>query len=250
MEQKALQESRSLLSGTTSKTNATSSYDNAIQQVDHKLEELDVLDAILKAEEDPYFFLTTFCYTLDQHDHDHPIKLFPSLDYIRFFAYEFINEKKLLVEKSRQMIVTWTFVALCLWDTMFHKGKLTFFQSKKEEDANALVDRAKFIYRHLPKLIQDKYPTKQPFTYMKLTFPFQESEIRATPQGPEQIRMHTSSNIFSDEMAFQEEARNAYAAAKPTIDGGGRFIGVSTANGKNFFYRLSHDLEGVYNPEK
>lgn len=129
---------------------------------------------------------------------------------------------------------------------MFHKGKLTFFQSKKEEDANALVDRAKFIYNYLPEFFKSAYPAKTPFTYMKLEFPTQFSLIRATPQGPDQIRMHTSSNIFSDELAFQEEAASAYAAAKPTIDGGGRFIGVSTVNGKNFFYRIAHDIEGAW----
>ena len=229
--------------------NETSSNDKISlekAQIEQQLKQIRFLKSLKLAEKDPYFFLTTFCYTIDQHDQDDPIKLFPKLDYIQVLCNEFLNNRLIIVEKSRQMTVTWTFVALCLWDTMYHKGKLTFFQSKKEEDANALVDRAKFIYTHLPEQIKAQYPAKQPFTYMKLTFPTQFSEIRATPQGAEQIRMHTSSNIFSDEMAFQDEAREAYSAAKPTIDGGGRFIGISTANGKNFFYRLGHDQEGAW----
>ncbi len=221
-----------------------------LAQIDQQIEQLDVLEAMARAEEDPYFYLTTFAYTLDPHDQTHPIKLFPKHPYIKLLCEEFLSNKLLLVEKSRQMTVTWTFVALCLWDAQFKKGRLVFFQSKKEEDANALVERAKFIYEHQPEYFKAKYPAKKPFTYMKLEFPTQFSMIRATPQGAEQIRMHTSSVIFSDEMAFQEGARDAYAAAKPTIDGGGRFIGVSTANGKNFFYRLSHDLEGAWSRDE
>lgn len=215
-------------------------------QIDKQIEQLDILDAQLLAKEDPFFFLTTFCYTLDPHDQNQPIKLFPKYDYIQYLCSQFKDHSLLLIEKSRQMVVTWTFVALCLWETMFNKGKLTFFQSKKEEDANALVDRAKFIYNHLPEFFKNQYPAKEPFTYMKLDFPTQFSSIRATPQGPDQIRMHTSSIIFADELAFMEEAASSYAAAKPTIDGGGKFVGVSTVNGKNFFYRLTHDLDGVW----
>ena len=42
--------------------------------------------------------------------------------------------------------------------------------------------------------------------------------------------------IFSDEMAFQADAEDAYTGALPTIKGGGRFTGVSSANPGFFHY--------------
>jgi len=53
--------------------------------------------------------------------------------------------------------------------------------------------------------------------------------------------MHTASGIFADEMAFQEQAEDAFTAARPTFLGGGRFTGVSTPNFRNFWYRMVYD---------
>jgi len=151
----------------------------------------------------------------------------------------------LLVEKSRQMLVTWVMIACHLWDAQFHQGRRIFFQSKKENDANALVDRAKHIYDsyppHIKPIIEALYPANKPMAYLKLEFGKNKSIIQGTPQGADVIRQYTASRIFSDEMAFQEKAEEAYIAAKPTIVGGGSFVGVSTPNFKNFFYLLAKD---------
>lgn len=50
----------------------------------------------------------------------------------------------------------------------------------------------------------------------------------------------------SDEMAFQERARETFIAMKPTLDGGGRFVGVSTPNGKEFFYSLFNNEDNGF----
>lgn len=140
------------------------------------------------------------------------------------------------------MLVTWLFVACHLWDSMFHDGRRIFFQSKKEKDANANVDRAKLIYQHLPEQMRMKHKAKEPMAYLKLEFPKQNSLIEGTPQGDSVLRQYTASRIFSDEMAFQEQAEEAFIAAKPTVTGGGSFIGVSSPNFKNFFYLAKSDL--------
>ncbi len=156
-------------------------------------------------------------------------------------ATHFLNEPLLLIEKSRQMMVTWIFVACHLWDAMFHEGRRIFFQSKKEHDANHLVDRAKFIYKRLPEVMKLKHPANEPMAYLKLEFGKQNSIIQGTPQGSNILRQYTASRVFSDEMAFQEKAEEAYIAAKPTLTGGGSFIGVSSPNFKEFFYLLKSD---------
>ncbi len=199
-----------------------------------------------KAKSDLHYYLENLVYTLDEHDKETPVKKFPGhMPYIYDLAELFLTEPLLLVEKSRQMRVTWTMVACHLWDAQFHQGRRIFFQSKKEADANEIVNRAKFIYEHYPepvkRLIHTHYPANTPMAYLKLEFGKQKSIIQGTPQGANVLRQFTASRIFSDEMAFQDKAEEAFIAAKPTLVGGGSFIGVSSPNFKNFFYLLAND---------
>lgn len=192
---------------------------------------------------DYWFFLTNAVYTLDQHDKENPIKRFPDKEYLKALSDLWFKESLLLVPKSRQMIITWLFVGLYLWEAMFHTGRLIFFQSKKEEDAvgdensgTGPLGRAKFIYSHLAPQLK----SRAEITYNKIKFLDTNSTIWAIPQGGDVIRQHTPSGILSDEMAFQFEAEKGFIAAKPALDKGARFTGVSSAN-PGYFQLLVED---------
>lgn len=196
---------------------------------------------------DPWYWLTHWVFTLDEHDRNVPIKQYPSQEYLKKALVDpWLKYDKLIVAKSRQMIATWTFVALYLHNTQFNVGRLNFFTSKKEEDADALVGRAEFIYGQQPKFLR---PYKMTRSFCKMEFPEIHSKIKGVPQGGDQLRMHTASGVFSDEMAFQTEAEDSYTAAKPTIEGGGRFTAVSSAF-PSFFQELFEDNTGVYVDEE
>lgn len=180
--------------------------------------------------------MTKYVYTLDPHDSEEPIKKFPDREYLKEILDIWDKEKLILIEKSRQMMMTWLCCALSLHEAQFNEGKYVFAQSKKEDDANVLLDRIKFIYHRQPDFLKQKTIE----TYCKLKFTNINSQIVGIPQGGDQIRMHTASRIFSDEMAFQPEAEDAFSAAKPCIDGGGAFVGVSTAN-PGFFAELTQE---------
>lgn len=150
-------------------------------------------------------------------------------------------------------MLSWIMVALYLWDTQFHKGRLTFFQSKKADDANDLVKRAKLIWDNEPKFLK-KYENNGEFkdlicnpqnqgqhVYGSFNLPDIHSEIRGIPEGGDVIRMHTASGILSDEMAFQPEAKLAFTAARPTLSAHGRWTGVSTAEDNTFFEDMVFD---------
>ena len=154
---------------------------------------------------DPWHWLTMWAYTVDSHDKKSPIKRFPKQKYLKRLTEIWLDEPLLLVPKSRQMMVSWLFCALYLWDTQFFPGRLNFFQSKKEEDADSLIRRSKFIYDQQPSFLRRFRANPSNLgkhTYCKLEFPEIQSMIRGIPQGGDQIRMHTSSGIFSDEMGF------------------------------------------------
>ena len=203
--------------------------------------------------QDPYHFLTHWAKTLDVHDKKNSVKTFPKKKYLEILVDLWLHNNLLLVPKSRQMMMSWVFTTLYLWDNQFHKGRLTFFQSKKADDADDLIKRAKFVWDNEPKFLKRYFDSGKFYelkcnpqhagqhTYGRMVFPDINSEIRGIPEGGDVIRMHTASGILSDEMGFQPEAKNAFTAAKPTISSQGRFTGVSTAEDNSFFYDMVFD---------
>lgn len=198
------------------------------------------------ARNDPLRFLEWFVFTLDQHDQEHPIKPFPAeRPHIEYMTRLWQSNRLLAVKKSRQLLMTWLFTALGLWDAMFHEGRLIIFQSKREEDAvgdetagDGLLGRAKFILNHVPcrEALLPWYIPK----YKKIEFPDNSSTIWAIPQGSNVIRQRTASGVLSDEAAFQDEFAHAYTAMVPCIRGGGWIVAVSSAH-PGFFERLHED---------
>ena len=201
-----------------------------------------IQDEEKRCREDLLYFLTKYVKSLDEHDTIDPIKPLPmDKQYLQDIAWLFINEKLLLIEKSRQMLVTWIITACCLWDAQFHEGRRIAIQSKKEQDANAILDRVKFIYRHEPDILKQAHRANEPMAYTRLEFGKQNSIIMAIPQGAEQLRQYTFSRVIVDEAAFQEQAEEGYIAMRPTLTGGGKLVMVSSPNFKNFFWRIRSD---------
>lgn len=199
---------------------------------------------IKKAKENPYFFLTEFCYTQDEHwSHkklESPFNLIPRKQYIQDICDIFQTEDLIAIEKTRQMMASWIMCALALWYTMFTEGRRTFIASKKEKDANALIDRIKIIYERLPQQLKDEYP-RDPEKYLETKWSKRSAVIQGIPQGPDQVRSYTSNLIIGDEASFQDQVEKMFEAAQPSIQGGGKFVLLSTPNGREFFWRICYD---------
>lgn len=202
---------------------------------------MDLLARYEAMRKDPWLFLEAV-FTRDEADSKNPIKRFPcDKEYIKLYTKIWMAEKKIAVPKSRRLLMSWTNIALYTWDAMFHVGRANAFVSKKEEDAADLVEKARFIVDHLDKeLIPKELVPKYEATFNKIRFPEIESQIRGFPQGADQLRQYTFSGLFFDEAAFWENAEDAYSAAVPTIDGGGRITVVSSC-GPGFFKRIVFD---------
>lgn len=207
----------------------------------------EILARYARYRQDPWLFLSECVYTHDEVDQDNPIKPYPShLKYLYFLVLMWSRKKKLAIPKSRRLTVSWTFISLALWDVIFHKGRSWAFVSKKEEDSKELVQRAKFIYDHiphekippslLPKLKRGEMQASPPV----MEFPEIYSKIMGFPSGGNQLRQRGFSGIFEDECAFWEDAEAAYASAEPTIKGGGHMVMVSTRY-PGFFKKIVYD---------
>ena len=206
------------------------------------------------ARRDTLEFLQRFAWTCDQHDRKHPLKPFPLRPHIVHVTKLWLNNRLLVVCKSRQMMMTWLFSALALWDAMMHRGRLIMLQSKREADAigdpvsgDGLLGRVKYMIDHMPGVQQPArdrriFPDGRQCRYLADRVSFREmgSTLWAVPQGAAIIRQRTASGILSDEAAFQDEFADAYVAARPCIRGGGWFVALSTAH-PGFFQRLFED---------
>lgn len=183
--------------------------------------------------EDPLYFIEEHCFTLDEHDALEPYKRVPRKAYIHEAMRVWQEESRLLIPKSRQVMISWMMVLCHLWLGMTKRGQLIFFQSKKEEDADKLVDRAWGVYQRLPEWMRKRVPAVH--SKCNLKFPGNDSRIQGIPEGMDQIRSNTASAIFSDESAFQPEFGSAFAAAQPAVEGGGRFTAASSSKVGEFW---------------
>jgi len=201
---------------------------------------------------DPYKFLIECCWTLDQASQQ--VRRFPDQtdvacqcefhckNYVAHVTNRWLHEKRLLVPKSRRVLVSWTMVALHCWLARFFPGSTIAFVSRKQglndsEGAAELVRRVKFIEEHLPADIE---PLPFQYNFARLKYPTIGSEIIGVAQGADQLRQYTLTAIFADEMAYWELAHDTYSASLPTLEGGGRFTGVSSAN-PGFFKQAVFD---------
>ncbi len=208
-----------------------------------------------KAKRNPEFFLLNFYWTLDEHADAKglaPIRLLPEKDYIVKLIDQLHTNDRIVIPKSRQMMITWTVCGYCLWDALFKTGRKEFYVSRKEDIAKEMINRNKISYKQLAANIPAEWlPQSTTFgaavgDSLTLPFPGINSSIKALPQGSDSLRHFTASIIFMDEAAFQEQARSVFIGAKPTLDGGGKMVIASTSNGKDghgkFFYQVAHDV--------
>ncbi len=205
------------------------------------------------AKVDLWTFFKYFVFTSDPHDKRILYKPLAPKVYLRVMCRAAKEFPILWVEKSRQIMMSWFWVGTSLHDVMFNFSQLVFLQSKKQEDANKLIDRARHIYEAIkgivePELGRSWAPDARMVgpkygTNAELEFPDMKSLLQAIPQGPDVVRMNTCSRIFADEMNEQPEFGEGYAAAMPTITGGGFYDAVGTPKGKTFAYYVIHGLD-------
>lgn len=195
--------------------------------------------------EDEDFFISHFVRTRDEHKGK--ILPFPYMDYTRNLLHRFRTEPVVYIEKTRQMVVTWTIAAHLVYRAKFTRHYLGFFQSKREEDAANVVfnkewgrARCSVIESNLPLWLQSKGAEG---TYGKLYYPT-DSLIWGIPQGEDVLRSYTAKEVVMDECSFWPAFSASHQAALPMVEGGGNLICLSTAKPYAAFGYLLGKYEG------
>lgn len=186
-----------------------------------------------------------FVLTRDEADPECSVKPFPvGLAYLRELWATLARDQRVVIAKSRQMLVSWVVCAFCTWWARFRPHQAVFWQSQQWEDACGMVaqadaqpmGRCQFIEAHLPTWLQQSIkPQKGLISYPNGSF------IQAVAGGPDQIRGKVPSVYVGDEFAKQIEAAGVYQTLAPLLQKGARAILIATPNGTaNTFATIYH----------
>ncbi len=197
-----------------------------------------IAEQLSLANEDILFF-AQFVQTLDRDKHGSHLKQFPiHKPYIRKLLKVAHRHPRLAVYKSRQMVVTWAMLLVCLHEFLFKPGSIISVVSMTEKDAGKLLDRIYLMYENLPAHWKIALPTVRKYNgkggiivRLVALFPDEpQSSIEACATNGNPGRGQTLSLCYWDEIGEQkdDECRHMYSALRPTLEGGGRLLMSST----------------------
>lgn len=182
---------------------------------------------------------TEWFVTRDEDDPDGRELPLPDKEYLRYLIQQYEIHPRILIPKSRQLLLTWSWAAYGLAWCLTRKHALVIYQTKREEDSIGFMNRVHFLYRHLPAGVQNARPANLENS-SKIEFPKQDNRFWGIPQGADIIRSNTVSLLFSDEVNFQPNARATLRAATPSLGKNGKGIWGSSANAGGLMINLIH----------
>jgi hypothetical protein len=208
-------------------------------------------DIILSAQNMEYY--AKFVETFDEEHETH--RPFPTRkEYpLIWQVNDRINEKKrCVINKGRRAMLSWLGTLRQSWrawrvnlgipdiPTVYGGG----IMSIGEDEAVELITRCKVIHNRLPTYFREFNPARIKTTEILYAG---GGRIKAFPlrrQGP---RSFGFTEVFFDEMAFQEAVRSVWMGMIPTLGAAGVVLAVSTPNGRgNLFYDIWHNKNDRY----
>lgn len=200
-----------------------------------------------------FWYWAQFVQTVDEENscnRPYPIQF----DYLHDLDRDYEKHQKLVVLKSRRMIVSYHCMLKKLHKAMFAGTQLpgsvdvyhAAAMSTDELQAIYQFGRMYSTYRMLPWWMQDFNPMMND---NKLLMGFQgEGKIQGFACKREGAQGYGFSDILFDEMAWQEFARGTWGGVVPTLGAKGRVQAVSTPNGKgNIFADLWFNKANKWN---
>jgi hypothetical protein len=178
----------------------------------NKLKTALVHPALHQAMQIPYEWATKYTETYNEHwteeGRPSPYEHFPTWPYVQGLFRILQIERIVLLEKSRDMLVSWICVAYLTWEAMlvFRRGVL--LQTQKEDKAIQLIDYAKCLYRRQPPWLQEAFPLAKPLdkqAALELEFA-SGGYVVGIPGGANQIRSYHPWGYLNDESSFQPDA--------------------------------------------
>lgn len=199
----------------------------------------------------PVEFIDDWCFTFDPRNADVglptsvPFVLFRrQAEYLEWLYARWKRREDGLVEKSRDMGISWLCCAFAVWMFLFHAGTVVGFGSRKEEyvdkigDPKSLFWKLRFLLDWMPpEFLPTGWDAKKHTPFMRVVNPEIGSSI-VGEAGDNIGRGNRATVYFKDESAFYEHPDLIDAALSQTSN---CKIDVSTPNGSgNPFHKKRH----------
>ncbi len=241
-------------------------YQSSPEYAEKLVERLKITDACNRSNEakvyalaackaDPIFFINNFCWTPnDKYTQYHfPFILFDfQVDYINWLNEHIDGGRDGLVEKSREMGITWLTTTLFLWKWLFNDNFNALIGSYKQElvddkTKDSLFGMIDYNLKALPKwMLPKKFRFAIHRTSMKILNPENQNILKGDTMNPEFGRGSRRTVIFMDEGAHWEYFQDAWDSCGDTTNSR---ITVSTPLGYNAFAFLRNsgiDIKTVH----
>ena len=194
------------------------------------------VDEIMKCGEDPIYFIRKYLYI------QHPLKGRLPFDLYPFqeeCVEAFLNYKFTIALKSRQLGMSTTISAYCLWMAMFRRDANILIMATKLDVSKFMIQKIRTTFKMLPawmlNLLDLKEPEAESVKYIKFN---NGGKITAIPTSVDAGRGEAVTLLVVDEAAHVENFQELWLGLYPTLSTGGRAIIFSTPKGKNFFYQM------------
>lgn len=156
-----------------------------------------------------------FVWTKDEN-HPDGFRPFPfHKEYLKRTVEVLHNERRVFIEKSRQMIISTTCCLYMLWQCLFKNARRWLISRATEENSVELLrDKIRVPYQFLPEWFRETHRgSKTPAK--RMDFKDTHSTIMAVNMSVARrhARGGTSSGFLLDEAAYQDVARDIYSAA-------------------------------------
>jgi len=190
-----------------------------------------------RAAEDPEFFIDQFIWLVPAAGGDP--ERFRLWDFQRTVLTDIREQSNVVVLKARQLGLSWVSLAYGLWLGNCNPGQTVLILSRNLGAAIELLDRVRFMHKHLPpelqtRIIQDTNDVKMPMVVFA-----NGSRVISLPSTEDTGSGLTAQLIIADEVSKWKWAVETFTAILAIIAGGGTIIAISTAKGTaNYYARL------------
>jgi hypothetical protein len=137
-----------------------------------------------------------------------------------------VIHRLVVVLKARQLGVSWLAAMYALWVAIRRPGQSVLLISRRQDDADKLLEKVAFIYARLPE-----WKPRAVINVRSISFPGIGSVIEALPASANIGRSRTAQLVILDEHAHQPWARKILLAIKAVAEKG-QILSVSSANGQ------------------
>jgi hypothetical protein len=201
----------------------------------------------IKCKKSLAYFAFMWCWTLDVDDpNGATIRKFPAYHYLRRFFNAVQEPKNVHVEKSRQMLLSWAWMIVFVWDVTFHRNWSGLVLSKRSKDVDDGGERSnpaisnfgkfRFVQQHLPEHLHLRVSYKKHLIRVPATDSIVSGE---TGKGGMAARGGTMNRALMDESAYVEHSETVFTGLRQLSKNGTELN--STPNGMgNTFARIRH----------